>query len=71
MCRYCSGNPEPIDNLSNCPTDMYIEQDLFVENGDFFLQITSDVNLGVGGTFNILTSAKIDYCPFCGRKLKD
>lgn len=69
MCRYCNGNPEPIDNLSNCPTDMYIEQDLFVENGNFFLQITNEVNLGVGGDFHILTSAKIDYCPFCGRKL--
>lgn len=68
MCKYCE-KPEPIDNLSNCPTDMYIEQDLFVENGDFFLQISSDVNLGVGGIFSILTSAKIDYCPFCGRKL--
>lgn len=71
MCRYCNGNPEPIDNLSNCPTDMYIEQDLFVKNGDFFLKIASKINLGVGGNFHILTSTKIDYCPFCGRKLED
>ena len=68
MCKYCE-KPEPINNISDCPTDMYIEQNLFVENGDFFLKVISDVDLGVGGIFSILTSVKIDYCPFCGRKL--
>ncbi len=70
MCKYCE-KPEPIDNISNCPTDMYIDQDLFVENGDFFLQIASDVDIGMGGCINVLTSTKIDYCPFCGRELKN
>ena len=70
MCKYCREPvSEPIDNLSNCPTKMCIEKDLFVENGDFFLQIHSDVDIGMGGCINVSTSTRIDYCPFCGRKL--
>lgn len=70
MCKYCE-RPELIENLSNCSTKMHIEKDLFVENGDFFLEILSKVDIGMGGCINILTSAKIDYCPFCGRKLEN
>lgn len=70
MCKYCE-KPEPIDNFSNCPTDMYIEKDLFVPNGSFYLKIVSDINMGIAGCFNVLTSTPIHYCPFCGRKLED
>lgn len=70
MCKYCE-KPEPIDNVSNCPTDMYIEKDLFVPNGSFYLKIVSDVDIGMGGYINVLTSTKINYCPICGRELKD
>lgn len=69
MCRYCNGNPEPIDNISNCPTDVYIEEELFTKENGFLLKIVSDVDMGMGGEINVLTSVEIDYCPFCGRKL--
>ena len=49
MCRYCNGNPEPIDNMSNCPTDVYIEEELFTNKNDFLLKIVSDVDMGMGG----------------------
>lgn len=70
MCKYCE-KPEPIDNFSNCPTDMYIEKDLFVPNGSFYLKIVSDVDIGMGGYINVLTSTKINYCPICGMELKN
>lgn len=69
MCRLCE-NIEPIPNISNCPTDMYIEEELFTKDNDFFLRIVSEVDIGMGGNVSILTSAAIDYCPFCGRNLK-
>ena len=68
MCKYCE-KPEPIDNVSNCPTDMFIGKHW--GNDTFFLEVVSDVNIGMGGCINVLTSTKIDYCPFCGRKLED
>lgn len=70
MCKYCE-KLEPIDNLSNCLTRMHIEKDLFVENGDWFLKVDSAVNIGMSGCINVLTSTKINYCPICGRELKD
>ena len=70
MCKYCE-KPEPIDNVSNCPTNMFIEKHWWTENDTCFLNIVSNVNLGVGGNFYISTSTKIDYCPFCGRELKN
>lgn len=69
MCKYCE-KPEPIPNISNCPTDIYIEEELFTKDNDFFLKIVSEVDIGMGGDVVILTSAAIDYCPFCGRNLK-
>lgn len=68
MCKYCEKS-EAIDNVSNCPTSMFIEKHWWEENDTFFLKIISEVNLGVGGNFHILTSAKINYCPICGKKL--
>ena len=70
MCKYCE-KLEPIDNVSNCPTDMFIEKHWWAESDIFFLKVVNDVNLGVGGNFHILTSTIIDYCPFCGRELKN
>lgn len=70
MCKYCE-KPEPIDNISNCPTDMFIDKNLFTENGNFLLKVISNVDIGIGGFVNVLTSVKINYCPFCGRKLED
>ena len=70
MYRYCNGNPEPIDNVSNCPTDMYIEEDLFA-NDNFLLKVASKVNIGIGETITVLTTALINYCSICGRKLED
>lgn len=69
MCKYCKER-ESIDNVSNCPTNMFIEKHWWTENDTFFLNIVNDVNLGVGGNFYIVTSTKIDYCPFCGKELK-
>lgn len=69
MCKYCE-KPEPIDNISNCPTDRYIEEDLFA-NGIFLLKVASKVNIGIGGTIPVLATALINYCPICGRKLED
>ena len=62
MCKYCE-KPEPIDNISNCPTGIFIDKDVF--------KIVSDVSFGVGWIFHVLTSTKINYCPICGRKLED
>ena len=70
MCRFCE-NIEPIPNISNCPTDMYIEQELLTKDNDFLLKIVSEVDMGMGGDIVVLTSTTIDYCPFCGRKLED
>lgn len=70
MCKYCQNASELIPNISNCPTDMYIEEELFTKDDNFFLRIVSKVNIGLGGNIVILTSAAIDYCPFCGRNLK-
>ena len=70
MCRYCE-KLEPIDNVSNCPTDVYIDEELFTKENDFLLKIVSDVDMGMGGEITVLTSVEIDYCPFCGRKLKE
>lgn len=69
MCKYCE-KPEPIDNVSNCPTDIYIEKHWWAENDTFFLKIVNEVNMGIAGNHGILTSIKINYCPICGRKLE-
>lgn len=69
MCKYCEKS-EPIDNVSNSPTGMFIEKHWWEENDIFFLKVVNDVNLGVGGNFHILTSTIINYCPICGRKLE-
>ena len=69
MCKYCEKS-EPIDNVSNCPTSMYIDEDLFA-NSNFLLKVASKVNIGMGGTIIVLTSALINYCPVCGRKLEN
>ena len=70
MCKYCE-ELKPIDNVSNCPTGMFIDRHWWAENGTFFLEVVSDVDIGMGGCINVLTSAKINYCPICGRKLED
>lgn len=70
MCKYCE-KPEPIDNVSNCPTDVYIEKHWWAENDTFFLQVVSDVDMGIAGCFSVLTSTPICYCPFCGRKFEN
>ena len=69
MCKYCE-KPEPIDNVSNCPTNMYIEEDLFA-NGNFLLKVASEVDIGIGGIIPVLATALINYCPICGRKLSE
>ena len=70
MCKYCE-KPEPIDNVSNCPTGMFIDKNVFKKDGGFLLKIVSDVDIGMGGCINVLTSTKINYCPICGRKLEN
>lgn len=58
MCNYCNGKSE----------DRYIS--IFKDNeGDYILSIescNSDYYYGE----NDYTSIQIDYCPFCGEKLK-
>lgn len=70
MCKLCE-NVEPIPNVSNCPTEIIIEEDLFAKKNLYFLKVTSEVDIGMGGDIVVLTSAGIKYCPFCGRKLVD
>ena len=73
MGKYCDNlsHPEPIDCMSNCNTNMYIEEDIEFLPSSYVLRIASEIDLGIAGDVVVLTTTEINYCPYCGRKLKE
>lgn len=75
MCKCCDvREDEPVWTKLNNFTigdDIKIEVDLFINEVEQSITLTKEINDGQIWIVRKMLSTDINYCPFCGRKLKE
>ena len=66
MCEYCEGR-ENMDVYS----DLGIKASIETGRGTPYIEFWSSLDCGYFGYIDINGQIEIDFCPICGRKLKE